>query len=317
MAVSFAGIANQGVVCSPIAIDKITDANGKDIPPPKSTCTQALTPQVANTVAYALRTVLTNGTGTASNPGDGIPIMGKTGTTDRAVHTWMVGGTTKVATAVWVGNVVGFSPTSSFNFNGVAGNRVRHQIFREIMATANGVYGGEAFGSPDSTMMGGGRSVPVPDTKGLTFDQAKQLLEAAGLSVQNGGGVDSELAVGKVVSTDPAVGTTINGAALVTVYTSNGTLVTGPPSQVGKTEAQARAALSSWTIRVVYLDPPADICRPVDGEEGDPEEAPTPTPTPVVTCVPAPNPNKGKVTKQTPRGGFVKSTAQVTLTVQN
>jgi membrane peptidoglycan carboxypeptidase len=317
MAVSFAGIANQGVVCSPIAIDKITDANGKDIPPPKSTCTQALTPQVANTVAYALRTVLTNGTGTASNPGDGIPIMGKTGTTDRAVHTWMVGGTTKVATAVWVGNVVGFSPTSSFNFNGVAGNRVRHQIFREIMATANGVYGGEAFGSPDSTMMGGGRSVPVPDTKGLTFDQAKQLLEAAGLSVQNGGGVDSELAVGKVVSTDPAVGTTINGAALVTVYTSNGTLVAGPPSQVGKTEAQARAALSSWTIRVVYLDPPADICRPVDGEEGDPEEAPTPTPTPVVTCVPAPNPNKGKVTKQTPRGGFVKSTAQVTLTVQN
>jgi beta-lactam-binding protein with PASTA domain len=236
--------------------------------------------------------------------------MGKTGTTDRAVHTWMVGGTTKVATAVWVGNVVGFSPTSSFNFNGVAGNRVRHQIFREIMATANGIYGGEDFGSPDSTMMGGGRSVPVPDTKGLTFEQAKQLLEAAGLSVQNGGAVDSELAVGKVVSTDPAVGTTINGAALVTVYTSNGTLVAGPPTQIGVTEAVARAALTRWNVRVVYADPPTDC-------DVDNDSTATPTPTPTGSCSPLPNPNQGLVINQTPIGGFVKSTAQVTLTVQN
>jgi membrane peptidoglycan carboxypeptidase len=310
MAVAFAGIANQGKVCSPIAIDKITDANGKDIAPPKTTCTQAVTPQVANTVAYAMRTVITNGTGTASNPGDGIPIIGKTGTTDRAVHTWMVGSTTKVATAVWVGNVVGFSSTSSFNFNGVAGNRVRHQIFREIMATANGIYGGDSFGDPDATMMGGGRSVPVPETKNMTFEQAKQLLEAAGLSVQNGGAVDSELPVGKVVRTDPAVGTTINGAALVNVFTSNGTLVAGPPTQVGATEAVARAALTRWNVRVIYVDPPTDC-------DSDNNSTATPTPTPTGSCSPLPNPNQGLVIKQTPIGGFVKSTAIVTLTVQN
>ena len=311
MAVAVAGIANQGKVCSAIAIDKITDANGKDIAPPKTTCTQAITPQVANTVAYAMGTVVSNGTATASNPGDGVPIIGKTGTTDNAVHTWMVGATTKVATAVWVGNVVGFGSLYNYSFNGVAANRVRHQIFREMMATANGIYGGEAFGDPDATMMGGGRSVPVPDTKGLTFDQAKQLLEAAGLSVQNGGAIDSELAVGKVVRTDPAVGTTINGAALVTVYTSNGTLVAGPPTQVGKTEALARAALSRWNIRVVYVDPPTANC------ESNNNSSATPTPTPTATCEPAPNPNQGKVIKQTPIGGFVKSTAVVTLTVQN
>ena len=314
MAVAVAGIANQGKVCSPIAIDKITDANGKDIAPPKTTCTQAISPQVANTVAYAMASVIYSGTATASNTRDGIPLMGKTGTTDNAVHTWMVGSSSKVATAVWVGNVVGFSSLSNFNFNGVTANRVRHQIFREIMATANGIYGGEAFGSPDSTMLGGGRSVPVPDTKSLTFEQAKQILEACGLSVQNGGAIDSELAVGKVVKTDPPVGTTINGAALVTVYTSNGSLVPGPATQVGKTEAVATAALSRWRVRVVYVDPPDDICRPVDDE---PVSSGDPTPTPTITCVPAANPNKGKVIRQSPIGGFVKSSATVTLTVQN
>jgi membrane peptidoglycan carboxypeptidase len=317
MAVAVAGLANQGKVCSPVAIDKITDAKGKEIIPPKTVCTQAVTPQVANTVAYAMGTVISNGTATASNPGDGIPLIGKTGTTDNAVHTWMVGASSKVATAVWVGNVEGFSSLYNVAFNGVAGNRVRHEIWRGIMAQADSIFGGDAFGAPDGTMMGGGRAVQIPETKGLTFDQAKQLLEASGLSIQNGGAIDSELPVGKVVITDPSVGTQVNGAALVTIYTSNGTLVAGPPTQVGKTEALALAALSRWRTNVVYLNPPADICRPVDSGGSTPVPSGSPTPTPTVTCQPAPNPNQGKVVKQTPIGGFVKSTVTVTLTVQN
>lgn len=311
MAVAVAGIANQGKVCSPVAIDKITDAKGKEILPPKTVCTQAITPQVANTVAYAMGTVISNGTATASNPQDGIPVVGKTGTTDSAVHTWMVGASTKVATAVWVGNVVGFSSLYNYNFNGVAGNKVRHQIWREMMTQANAIFGGDAFGGADPAMMGGGRSAVIPETRGLSYDQAKQLLEASGLSVQNGGAIDSELAVGKVVRTDPYTGTKVNGAALVTIYTSNGTLVAGPPSQVGMTEADALAALSKWTTRVVYVDPPQD-CK-----EDTPSGGGTPTPTPTVICTPAPNPDQGKVIMQKPSGGFVKPTATITLTVQN
>ena len=34
MAVAFAGIANNGVTCTPIAIDRITDRDGKDVPVP-------------------------------------------------------------------------------------------------------------------------------------------------------------------------------------------------------------------------------------------------------------------------------------------
>jgi beta-lactam-binding protein with PASTA domain len=184
------------------------------------------------------------------------------------------------------------------------------------MGQANAVYGGDEFGDPDSTMMGGGRAIQIPETRGLTYDQAKQLLEASGLSTQNGGATDSELPVGKVVITDPSVGTEVNGAALITIYTSNGTLVAGPPTQVGKTEAQAIAALSRWNTRVVYLNAPSDICRPVDSGGSTPVPSGSPTPVPSVTCVPAPNPNKGKVVKQTPVGGYVKSTVTVTLTVQ-
>jgi len=227
----------------------------------------------------------------------------------------MDGASTKAATAVWVGNVEGFSSLYNVAFNGVAGNRVRHEIWRQIMGQSNAIYGGDAFGDPDATMMGGGRAIQIPDTKGLTYDQAKQLLEASGLSVQNGGAIDSEQAVGKVVSTDPGVGTQVNGAARGTIFTSNGTLVAGPPTQVGKTEAMALAALTRWRTNVVYVNPPADICQTVPGGS-TPVPSGSPTPAPSVTCVPAPNPNQGKVIKQTPIGGYVKPTVTVTLTVQ-
>jgi membrane peptidoglycan carboxypeptidase len=68
MATAYAGMANQGRVCTPIAIDKIVDQNGVEIPAPKTTCTQAVTPEVANAMVVALKTPITGGTATASNP---------------------------------------------------------------------------------------------------------------------------------------------------------------------------------------------------------------------------------------------------------
>ena len=47
LAVAFAGIANNGVTCSPIAIDRIVGRDGKEVAPPKSTCTQSVSPEVA------------------------------------------------------------------------------------------------------------------------------------------------------------------------------------------------------------------------------------------------------------------------------
>ena len=56
LAVAFAGIANNGVTCTPVAIDRIVERDGNDVPMPKSTCTAAVTPDVAAAMHYAMQT---------------------------------------------------------------------------------------------------------------------------------------------------------------------------------------------------------------------------------------------------------------------
>jgi membrane peptidoglycan carboxypeptidase len=152
MATAFAGIANGGVVCTPIAIDRITDKLGNPLPTPTSTCNQAVEPGVAGAAAYALQQVMTKGTGSTSNINDGVPKLGKTGTTDNAVHTWMTGSTTSVATAVWVGNVSGKASMRSTYIGGVQAATIRHKIWPRIMSVADNKYGGSAFSAPDSSL---------------------------------------------------------------------------------------------------------------------------------------------------------------------
>ena len=58
MAVAFAGIANKGMTCTPIVIDKIIGPDGDELPVPKSTCTQSVTPAVASAMTYAMQRVM-------------------------------------------------------------------------------------------------------------------------------------------------------------------------------------------------------------------------------------------------------------------
>jgi membrane peptidoglycan carboxypeptidase len=161
MATAYAGIANNGVVCTPIAIDKITNADGTDRAVPKTTCTQGLDPAIAAGVNYALQRVMTGGTATSANPRDGVPIMGKTGTTDDSLENWLVTSTTKVATATWVGNVSGAVALRSQRFHGIGGGDVKFAIARPILAATNALYGGSALPSPSAAQLYGSRT-PAP-----------------------------------------------------------------------------------------------------------------------------------------------------------
>jgi membrane peptidoglycan carboxypeptidase len=80
-AAAYAAIANHGVFCAPTLIDDITDAQGDDLGGERRDCGQdpLVTPDVANTAAYAMAAVFTGG-GTAINaaPNDGTPYIGKT-----------------------------------------------------------------------------------------------------------------------------------------------------------------------------------------------------------------------------------------------
>jgi membrane peptidoglycan carboxypeptidase len=249
MASAFAGIASGGSVCTPIAIDRVVLPDGTEMAPPKSTCKQGIDPEVAATATYALQQVIMNGTGAASNPRDGIDIMGKTGTTDRAKDTWFVGSTTKVATAVWVGNVSANAQGVNANLrryrfpSGVASD-ARHRIFKPIMTAVNRVYGGDDFPGPSRTLTRSTR-IAVPDLTGRSVEQARTLLEGVGLSYRDGGSQDSSIEKGLVAASNPGTGASVSKGSTVTVFTSNGLAtkiadVTGKPTGSAKQELEAQ-----------------------------------------------------------------------------
>jgi membrane peptidoglycan carboxypeptidase len=165
MAAAYAGIAANGVYCKPIAIDRIVDATGAERQPPQAGCVQALDPAVASTLAYAMKGPIQSGTATASNPYDDIEHIGKTGTTDNEKDTWMIGASTRAATAVWVGNVTGDVSMTDVETNGYSGYSVRHRIWKAVM-TANDEVLPEAadFPEPDDDLLYGSGSKSSSDS---------------------------------------------------------------------------------------------------------------------------------------------------------
>jgi len=240
MATAFAGIANKGLFCTPIAIDKIMKADGSEVTPPASKCSQAVSEDVAAAMTYALQQTFNGGTASASNTGTGIPHIGKTGTTDSAVSTWMDGASTKVATVVWVGNISGSVNLRNTYFAGrQQAAVVRHQIWKDVMTLADQKYGGDKFATPSSTTL---RQVlvPIPDVTGLTPDAAKKTIEDAGFVYADGGQRDSNLPLGQVAGTEPD-GQAGRGST-VQVFTSNG-LQIQVPTVLGFNQAQANSLL--------------------------------------------------------------------------
>lgn len=164
MATAYAGIANKGVVCTPIAIDKIIQADGTQHPVPKTQCTQAIAPAIAAGVNYALQRVMTGGTATRADPFDGTQIMGKTGTTDNSVQNWLVTSTTKVATATWVGNVTGSVSVRSQTFNNVYGGDAKLVVAKPILAYLDQLYPAPPLPGADNTVLYGKNYQPYSNS---------------------------------------------------------------------------------------------------------------------------------------------------------
>ena len=243
MATAFGGIAHNGVVCEPIVVDRFVTDTGETIPGQEPTCRQALSPEIAAATAAPMRSVITGGTGTRSNPGGDVPVIGKTGTTDSQVQTWMVGASTNVATAVWVGNIIGDFRLSSYR-NGTV---LRHDIWRVVMQDANEQYGGEAFPRPSERLLQGS-GVSVPDITGLTIDEARALLESLGLKLETADGSTA----GRVGVYEPTAGTYLARGMTVRIVggggagESTGNLIM--PNLVGLSVAAATESMNGLNM---------------------------------------------------------------------
>ncbi|HEV7951639.1 MAG TPA: PASTA domain-containing protein, partial [Glaciihabitans sp.] len=244
MATAYAAIAGQGMYCASIAVDRITGPDGAEMVGQPQNCTQQLEPDVANTAAFAMaKVMLPGGTATRANPNDGVEYIGKTGTTDASNHTWVIGASTRVATAVWVGNIEGFVPMRSYTSpTGAAGGVIRHDIFKPIATAIDRLpqYRGTDFAEPNGDLLTGS-GVIVPGVNGRTVEEARSILEAAGFTVVDGGEEDGSAAAGTVARTSPSGGGVTSSGATITVYSSNGLLGTVPNS-VGNGDVPGYAA---------------------------------------------------------------------------
>ena len=243
MAAAMAGIANKGVYCSPIAIDKVIVRNTKaELRVPTSNCSVAVSPEIAAGMTYAMQRVMSGGTGGASSTGDNTPLAGKTGTTDSGVHTWMTGFSSRVGTATWVGNVVGTKSLSGIRINKKIASTLRHDIWRTTMQAANKKYPGVAFDAPPADMLGT-TMIAIPIIAGTDPTAAEELVKASDLNAKIiPTAVTSSFPAGSVAFTRPAAGQTLPRGSQVKIYVSAGGAET-VPDVAGMSVVNAKAAL--------------------------------------------------------------------------
>ena len=257
MAAAVAGVANKGVYCTPIAIDRVVvRETNTDLTVPKTICSEAVSPEVAAGMTKAMQEVINSGTGGESSTGDGTPLAGKTGTTDSGVHTWMTGFSTAVATAVWVGNVSGDTSLRKILLNKKKGSTVRHDIWRTIMKTADKSYPGVAFDPPPQDMVDA-TMIQVPAVGGQTPDTAAQNIGSVGLNsmiIQSM--VGSIRPAGTVAYTIPKSLESVPSGTVVKIYVSKGGYTVVPDVR-GKSVADATKILNDAGFPTVSVPQPS------------------------------------------------------------
>ncbi len=144
------------------------------------------------------------------------------------------------------------------------------------MSAAVGKYGGDPFpAAPDKLVRGA--QVTVPDLAGKSPDEAKSILNGLGLDSTDGGAQDSAAPAGTVASSNPAAGSSVGKGTVVTLYTSNGSLV-AIPNVVGQklSDAQHALAAAGFSAKVNGGGASAtDIVQAMDPGAGTPAKAGT------------------------------------------
>jgi penicillin-binding protein 1A len=126
---------------SPVAIDKVSDADGDTIAEDKPRRIRVLSSGVADTMKSILRSNVLGGTGVLAQSA-GHNAWGKTGTTENNGDAWFCGGTDHFTACVWVGHADTNTPMETeYNGGPVDGGTYPAYIWGRIMAAAEAIYG--------------------------------------------------------------------------------------------------------------------------------------------------------------------------------
>jgi membrane peptidoglycan carboxypeptidase len=238
------------VFCEPTAIDSVVSPTGKKLAGQQKKCTSALPAPLDAAVGYAMEGVFSSGTATAARPA-GVSVLGKTGTTNSAAQTWTVGSTTRVSTAVWIGNATGFANTRAIGVphpcigTGDEVATLRNCVFRNTVAAIDLEYHPGGFPTAPAQYLNG-NTKPLPDFAGQTVASATTQLQALGFTVTvNPNEVHSAQPEGTVDSTDPPAGTKVSSGYPITINVSDGSLAKTVPDVTGETWSQAESDIES------------------------------------------------------------------------
>ncbi|RSX53435.1 carboxypeptidase [Bifidobacterium goeldii] len=211
MANVYATIAANGVECTPIAIKKITDATGKELTVPKAKCHQAVDPEIAQTVAYALNqfVVRSDGGGHAAQLANNRKTFAKTGTNE---NTYMLTGgfVPTVAAFVAVGNADGNSDFDNKTINGVYhntwyGSYIATPTWKNFMddyLTATNTPNDDSYGTPSDKYM----TVSYSYSKSNTGSTSGTSGSGSSTSTQTGGTATDQSGTAGTTGTTGATG---------------------------------------------------------------------------------------------------------------
>jgi len=224
MGAAYAAVANGGMYCAPRAIDRVVRPDGTELDLANPACVQVIDPDVAANAAVALEAAVDYGTAAASNPFDGTPLIGKTGTHEQT-QTMVITSSTKVTTTVWVGNASGQTDLYDTYSDGTPLTELRHIVARAMQASADEAYGGDDFPEPSRDMdevpdrpqprTPGSGTATIPDVEGSSPNSAVASLRNQGfVNISEG---DCE-AGDKVTETDPEAGSSVSTDTSITLY---------------------------------------------------------------------------------------------------
>ncbi|WP_158676392.1 transglycosylase domain-containing protein [Tessaracoccus sp. OH4464_COT-324] len=195
MAEGYATFANRGTHCKPRILQSITTDSGNEIPVPSDNCKQVVDPEVADGVSHLLSAVMgPGGTGNVAAIRDGRPQAGKTGTTNGSQAVWFAGYTPEMAGVAMIAvdtaakenrpkSLDGFRLQTGERLQGTGGGDAG-RIWRAAMTSSVRDLPKTPFTKIGSRVQEG-KKVPVPSVAGLSYNQAKEVLENAGFNTRH------------------------------------------------------------------------------------------------------------------------------------
>lgn len=223
-----ATLASGGVWCPPSPIESITDRTGKPVELNEPKCEQVIEEGLANTLAVAMsKDAVAGGTaaGAAAGTGWGLPMSGKTGTTEANRSSAFLGFTNNYAASVYAFNdgttttELCTGPLRQCSYGNLFGGNEPAQTWFSAFSPIADIYGPVQLPAPDPAYQQGATRSGMPDVEGMSQSAATSLLTNAGFIVDTQFVAGTGRPYGTVLGT--AGGTGIPGSQ-VTLQVSDG-----------------------------------------------------------------------------------------------